>query len=345
MTAPKPLTTGGDPLIKTALSILADQYVGEYINPASYAKRSVEERRDKAEKDGGKITRPLNSYMLYRKAYQQIARRVLSNDQQQFASQIVGISWNEYESPAVKAEFKTLAKIDHQMHHKAFPDYKYTPTQGRNSRGSATESKKLSSSMERRLCRRTGGKAGAHVSSGKKVMRSGNTDALGQHSSGEGNVNFNWWHQEMPSFTAPLMHHSGPQERYEQCLMPDSTYFGAQYSDVLDDNTFNHLPRQAVQLAASPPEGLNLDSCIDPSLFTRFENINVSQSGTRYMEWQPQGALGAPMNHDFHSTTPDMGMRQQTDPAYEGQEEWSVQHSDDRRNTFGWHTIGENRNG
>lgn len=338
--APKTCASGRNPLIKTALSVLADQYPGEYINPEAYATRSAEERQRKSIEEG-KISRPLNSYMLYRKAYQQVARRVLSNDQQQFASQIVGISWNQYESPTVKADFKALAKIDHQMHHKAFPSYKYTPTQGRNPRG-ASDSKKLSGSIERRMCRRSGLKEiDPHGGSGKKLNRSNTAEAIGQHQSRDGSISMNWLPQTLSPFPPPLMHPGGQHDRFEQYIMPESTYFDAHYPDIIDDNTFGHFSRQPVPLTAGPAECLTLESCIDPSLFSRFESINIPQNTSRYVEWQ---SPEAPIGHGSYSITPDMNMGQPTGSGYDGQEEWPVEHGDERRPNFGWHSMGENSN-
>ena len=135
------------PKLIEALSQSAELYPNEIIDPVAYADRSIEERRQKSRKEG-KIARPLNSYMLYRKAYQQVARRVLSNDQQQFASRIVGESWNRWEPKHVKAKFRDLAKTDHKKHHEAFPSYKYTPTQGRSAKQSAASTKASSLSPQ-----------------------------------------------------------------------------------------------------------------------------------------------------------------------------------------------------
>lgn len=338
--APKACAAGRNPLIKTALSVLADQYPGEYINPEAYATRSAEERQRKSIEEG-KISRPLNSYMLYRKAYQQVARRVLSNDQQQFASQIVGISWNQYESPTVKSEFKALARIDHQMHHKAFPSYKYTPTQGRNAR-SASDPKKLSGSIERRICRRAGLKeVDPHGVSGKKLIRSNTTDAIGQHQSRDGSISVGWLPQALSTFPPPLMQPGGHHDRFDQYMMPESAYFDTHYPDVLDENIFSHLPRQPVPMATNPAECLTLESCIDPSLFSRFEGINIPQNTSRYLEWQAQEA---PIGHEFHSITPDVNVCQPTGSGHEMQDEWPLEHGDERRTNFGWHLTGENNN-
>ncbi|KHN98592.1 High mobility group, superfamily [Metarhizium album ARSEF 1941] len=338
-TSSKSLTTGRDSLITVPLSSVAKAHPHDYIDPEEYAKRPVEERQRKA-KEEGKVSRPLNSYMLYRKAFQQIARRVLSNDQQQFASQIVGISWNNYESKDIKDQFKALAKIDNQMHRKAFPTYKYTPTQGRKPRSGAPDSKKLSTAIERRVCRRFGNKdAYSHGASGKKLVRPNHVEALGQHQSSEGNMDIKWWTQEPPSFANPLMHHGRHDDRFEQHFTTDSMYFEPQYPDVLDEAPFSQLPSQSEPLAASPCARVGA-GYMDPNLF-KLENMSMAQNPGSYMEWgQPQEAQ---VVHDYPPLTPDINAGQANDPGYEGPEEWSVQHLDEGQNAFGWHTTSEQR--
>jgi hypothetical protein len=340
-TATKPFSSGRDCLIKTALSELAKLHPGDYVDPEVYATRPTEARKLKSIEEG-KISRPLNSYMLYRKAYQQVARRALRNDQQQHASQAVGLSWNQYEGADVKAKFKALARTDHKMHHDAFPGYKYTPTQGKNSRSSAADSRRLSSSIERRLYRRSGTKeSGTHGTSGKNIIRPTATEPFEHQRPAEGNINMNWWPQEVPGFTTPSLHHGGRQvEHYEPYLMPESTYFDPHCSDVLDDNTFSHLQRQPTQLVTSPAECLSLESCIDPSLFSRFEGGSIPQNASRYMEWQSQEGRSG---HEYHPMAPDMNIVHPAGPRYEEPEEWPVPHVDESRDNQGWQTIGENR--
>ncbi|OAA39159.1 High mobility group, superfamily [Metarhizium rileyi] len=328
-----------EPLIETALSILAGQYGLARIDPEEYANRSAAERRRKAD-DEGKVSRPLNSFLLYRKAYQEVARRVLSNDQQQFASQIVGISWRLYEPEKVKNEFRALAKIDNQMHRKAFPDYKYTPTQGKKSKSGAPGSRKLSHSTKRRACRRFRDKEeDPHGTSGKK-LRLNQVEALGHHQSDEGNINMSWWQQGPPGYTNIMMNYGGHHDRYEQPLASDSRYYDSQYPDVLDENSFSHMSTQPAQLTASPADYLGTESCIDPSLFSApLEGIHIPRSVNRFLGFQPQETPAVP---DFHPVTPEVNSGHPANPGYEVQEDWPVHHIvDERQNALVWHTAGE----
>ncbi|KAM3519173.1 hypothetical protein MY4038_009862 [Beauveria bassiana] len=95
---------------------------------ATFANRSTEVRQMEAAK-AGKVKRPLNAFMLYRKAYQDVAKTQCSRNNHQQVSTICGSSWNGWEPPNIIAQFKQLASIEKQMHEGAFPAYKYDPVQ------------------------------------------------------------------------------------------------------------------------------------------------------------------------------------------------------------------------
>ncbi|KAK5654292.1 hypothetical protein OQA88_7469 [Cercophora sp. LCS_1] len=73
-------------------------------------------------KTPGKVTRPPNSFMLYRSAYYARAAS-LSHLQQQITS-IVAISW-KIETAVVQMRFALLAEIEKARHKEAFPDFKF----------------------------------------------------------------------------------------------------------------------------------------------------------------------------------------------------------------------------
>ncbi|KAL3961586.1 hypothetical protein ACCO45_003109 [Purpureocillium lilacinum] len=95
----------------------------------SFVHRPPEVRKQEQKKQG-KVKRPLNDFVLYRKAYSAVAKaRVLSEENknnQQLVSQICGESWG-METAAIKATFKRLANVERTKHFQAFPDYKYAP--------------------------------------------------------------------------------------------------------------------------------------------------------------------------------------------------------------------------
>ncbi|KAJ4295764.1 hypothetical protein N0V88_004466 [Collariella sp. IMI 366227] len=94
-----------------------------------YVHRSSEVRREEIEtgKNPGRVKRPMNAFMLYRKAYQQRAKEWASQHNHQVVSRVCGMSW-PLEPEHTRAQFKTWADIERDNHQKAHPNYKFTPS-------------------------------------------------------------------------------------------------------------------------------------------------------------------------------------------------------------------------
>ncbi|RKF72529.1 putative hmg box protein [Golovinomyces cichoracearum] len=94
----------------------------------AYVNRSAEERHKEVEqgKEPGKVKRPMNSFMLYRKAYQIRTKYWCSKNNHQVVSQVCGDSW-PLEPESVKRMFADWAQIERNNHRKAHPDYKFSP--------------------------------------------------------------------------------------------------------------------------------------------------------------------------------------------------------------------------
>ncbi|KAI5919244.1 hypothetical protein F4810DRAFT_515039 [Camillea tinctor] len=101
---------------------------GTDVDIDEYVRRSPEQRRAEvaASKDQ-KIKRPMNAFMLYRKAYQNRTKALRKQHNHQFISQVCGVSWN-MEPQDLRDRFDDLAKIERENHRLAFPDYKFSPT-------------------------------------------------------------------------------------------------------------------------------------------------------------------------------------------------------------------------
>lgn len=95
----------------------------------AYVNRSVEERRREVEegKIPGKVKRPMNSFMLYRKAYQNRTKDWCLQNNHQVVSQVCGDSW-PLEPEEVKEQFNEWARIERQNHQNAHPGYKFSPS-------------------------------------------------------------------------------------------------------------------------------------------------------------------------------------------------------------------------
>ena len=110
----------------------------------SFVNRSAEERRREVEegKIPGKVKRPMNSFMLYRKAYQNRTKDWCLQNNHQVVSQVCGDSW-PLESNEVKDQFSEWARIERINHQNAHPGYKFSP-----SKPSATKSAKRNMSED-----------------------------------------------------------------------------------------------------------------------------------------------------------------------------------------------------
>lgn len=95
----------------------------------SYVHRSSEVRRQEIEtgKNPGRVKRPMNAFMLYRKAYQQRAKEWASQHNHQVVSRVCGLSW-PLEPEHIRQQFKSWADTERDNHQKAHPNYKFAPS-------------------------------------------------------------------------------------------------------------------------------------------------------------------------------------------------------------------------
>ncbi|PBP26825.1 HMG box protein [Diplocarpon rosae] len=95
----------------------------------AYVNRSAEERRREVEtgKVPGKVKRPMNSFMLYRKAYQGRTKDWCLQNNHQIVSQVCGDSW-PLEPEHIKEQYSEWARVERANHQNAHPGYKFSPT-------------------------------------------------------------------------------------------------------------------------------------------------------------------------------------------------------------------------
>lgn len=97
----------------------------------AYVNRSAEERRREVEngKTPGKVKRPMNSFMLYRKAYQNRTKNWCLQNNHQVVSQVCGDSW-PLEPESIREQFNEWSRIERINHQNAHPGYKFSPSKG-----------------------------------------------------------------------------------------------------------------------------------------------------------------------------------------------------------------------
>ncbi|KZL80968.1 hmg box protein [Colletotrichum incanum] len=98
----------------------------------AYVQRSADVRMKEVEesKTPGRIKRPMNAFMLYRKAYQNLAKGLCTQNNHQVVSQVCGSGW-PLEPEHVRDQFNEWAKEERANHQKAHPGYKFTPSKPR----------------------------------------------------------------------------------------------------------------------------------------------------------------------------------------------------------------------
>lgn len=112
------------PTLETPLSELPNSKVSDPLEEiARYVQRPVNVRRMEAA-IAGRVKRPLNQFLLYRKAY----LSTLDKADMRSASIIIGESW-AIEGEVLRNFFTGLASTEALLHELAFPSYKYAPRQ------------------------------------------------------------------------------------------------------------------------------------------------------------------------------------------------------------------------
>ncbi|KAF9250133.1 transcriptional regulator family: HMG [Penicillium roqueforti] len=92
----------------------------------AWVSRSASERQDEVRKKNGKISRPMNSFMLYRSAYAERTKRLVGANNHQIVSKIAGQGW-KLEPVEIRRKYEDLAKLERDNHAATHPNYKFSP--------------------------------------------------------------------------------------------------------------------------------------------------------------------------------------------------------------------------
>lgn len=115
------------PTLTAPLSVLTKDMVSVPIRDMqSWVNRPRSERIKETERRNGYVTRPMNSFMLYRSAYSERTKVWCVGNNHQVVSSVSGESW-PLEPPEVRDFYNELAKIERTNHQMAHPDYKFSP--------------------------------------------------------------------------------------------------------------------------------------------------------------------------------------------------------------------------
>ena len=109
----------------------------------AWVNRTDEVRQKEAEKRNGYITRPMNSFMLYRSAYADRTKQWCLQNNHQVVSAVSGESW-PLEPTEVRDHYNELAKTERDNHARAHPTYKFSPSKPPPQSNIASRKKKTS---------------------------------------------------------------------------------------------------------------------------------------------------------------------------------------------------------
>ena len=93
----------------------------------AWVQRSVEVRHEEVVRKNGSISRPMNSFMLYRSAYAERTKAWCSENNHQVVSSVTGESW-PLEPAEIRNKYNDLAKLERHNHQVAHPQYKFSPS-------------------------------------------------------------------------------------------------------------------------------------------------------------------------------------------------------------------------
>ena len=121
------------PKLDAPLSELTKEYSNIPLkNMEEWVNRSAEVRRKEVEKRNGYVTRPMNSFMLYRSAFAERTKIWCLQNNHQIVSSVSGESW-PMEPTEIREQYNEYARIERDNHHKAHPGYKFSPSKAQNS--------------------------------------------------------------------------------------------------------------------------------------------------------------------------------------------------------------------
>ncbi|KAI9887430.1 MAG: hypothetical protein M1823_000767 [Watsoniomyces obsoletus] len=116
------------PRITAPLSELTKDYTHVPVrNMEAWVNRPPEVRWQEVEKRKGYVTRPMNSFMLYRSAYAERTKIWCLQNNHQVVSSVSGESW-PLESAEIRERYNEYARIERENHQAAHPGYKFSPS-------------------------------------------------------------------------------------------------------------------------------------------------------------------------------------------------------------------------
>jgi hypothetical protein len=109
------------------ISVLTERFHSTPIRDMdAWVSRSAFVRLEEVRNRNGKISRPMNSFMLYRSAYAERTKKLVGANNHQIVSKIAGLGW-KMEPSEIRRKYEELAKVERDNHAATHPNYKFSP--------------------------------------------------------------------------------------------------------------------------------------------------------------------------------------------------------------------------
>lgn len=270
----------------------------EVFDIEKFVNRPLEERKEEAT-DGKRVKRPLNAFILYRKAFQKVAMAYCGTNKNQDASSYCGISWRQLESKSLQRQFKHWAEIEAQRHREAHPAYKYAPKKSEfdvdddpSSDGEYVEMRTAARPNQQKTAPRQARKRAKAVENDDGELPTmdeaqplSHADTFGHSSLVARETHHDQW--AGPSAQPGFQHHNFPPQ-YSHAVQTHSQATGSEHLDYYE---FGHL-------AVPEPDWTNVGpGTVDPRLFGDgySQSWPLGQDMDAFDQLDPDQRLGALM--------------------------------------------------
>lgn len=317
----------------------------------AYVNRSVDVRQQevKGTKDG-KIKRPMNAFMLYRKGFQNRIKEHQKNENHQGVSKVAGDGWG-LEDEHVRNQFNQWSQIERQMHAAAFPHYKFKPIKTNKA---STEPGNVSEGDESELEDNWSG-----VPAGGKRMYAANDDPEGEYrpSGRVSNPGYGYQHslppshpmsQQSPYQASPYQHHqslrpvcnvshyqySNPHTRMPQ---PYPTNSGGHYLNRRVEVQEHQLPHP-LSSYSNPHESITVEEVYYPGSNLpppQYQNMSSRPSQHQHQQQQrQQGRFSASEAQQFYPDNQYQGQMHQSQYLNSAPGQYQNHHHQHRQLTY-----------
>ena len=308
-----------------------------------WVNRSVEVRQQEVDKRKGYVTRPMNSFMLYRSAYADRTKEWCRQNNHQIVSSVSGESW-PMEPSEVRERYNDLAKLERVNHQNAHPNYKFSPSKaGQAKKRKGTESDEeeeddmsdfddgdaaWTPSGQRKSRPRPAGRPGRDLGYPNGMTLS---DPYGRNFAPNGNTNMSAWdaaNESRPVATAIGSHDPYGYQYYQTTVHPSSNAVGFQSADAQGMHyqtapSLLGLPGGQHHDLMNSRSGtpLTYEQQVDPQLLGHSTSTVVagqdpsvyaamganSQFDEQYGDLELFGGQAGPATHNEWGLDPDMG--------------------------------------